>query len=180
MGKDKNLGMSTLTTFAGAGVFLVICLFILSNHFGIEQSTLANFGSYFGGILTGAGVLIAGLGYYEGKIERKHKALMEESDKAMRLISLMPREDMYGALDPIALNKDYKCIKSHIQKIENEHLFYIELQDALSNKIDSALSNSFICRDILKYENYGIIDQEEIIQKARDYLSLYTELNTSP
>ncbi len=75
---------------------------------GDIASNLANMGTFVGAIRTGLGVLIAELGYYEGKIERKRKA--------MRLISLMPREDMYGAPDVIALKKDYECIKSLIKK----------------------------------------------------------------
>ncbi len=139
MKKTKDLGMSTLATFAGIGVFFVIFLFVLSNHFGIEQSTLANFGSYFGGVLTPIGIFVGWISYYRSqeseRLDSNYKLaihtistvgenncfLLENAEKFGKPNS---EDDYYGSLIKISILDLYvtKCLTNLKKIIEIEEL----------------------------------------------------------
>lgn len=78
MRNNRNpLASSTLITWMISGVILIVAAYFVFYSAGIKPESLSHFGSFFGGIATGIGVLFAGFGFY---IQQKESKRLHEKD----------------------------------------------------------------------------------------------------
>ena len=142
MDKEKDLGMSGISTLAGLGVLIVILLFVFRADFKTDHTTLASFGSYFGGILTGVGVIITAISF---AIQTKnHKRELNDRSKA----------------------ENYKLatnLINHCTRFEEEKKYIDELYQDYVSKNHNSRDADYLEHIIKKIEGVG-----EVIDSANE------------
>ena len=101
----------------------VISLYYWNNPFSTDANNLANFGSYFGGILAGIGVILAGLAYLHQKDESRYSREKAEDLEEVLIASLSADEQLsklktFSELTTKVFNKSLELYELFIKEPE--------------------------------------------------------------